>query len=484
MHTQPSAHGDSRLNPALHLLLIWAAIVVTAAAGMWIQSSRHEDEAPAGSQEANAEVAPVSMEAEMGAKVVIAMNAIRSWSPGSSSSQVLASADPLRESSSFAERLGYSVLIGAVDGWQAGVDSAKEVEPVTQAEFALRDRVVGTMTARAAVPDAKFDASIYEELAPQLGYFARVACGDPGVVGEGFKVFIVLAAAFLWYALAFIVGAVLLVFVVLRLVMSPAPAGVPLDDPLQRRVMLICGETFALWMVAFFATSLGGAWIGSTLVDALGIAEAPAGTNLALAVSALAFLSSLGVLAYPIARGVRFAELRQALGLHRGRGFLREAASGVECYFASVPLLVSGLIVFVVLSWLWRLIFGQAPEPGHPVTGLYEGANALRVMLIFLLASVIAPIVEEIMFRGALYGHLRNTVAPRMRFLSVLIAAVASSAVFALIHPQGVLFAPALGGLAVGFCLFREARGSLVAPMVAHGINNAVTLTLGMMMMS
>jgi membrane protease YdiL (CAAX protease family) len=53
-----------------------------------------------------------------------------------------------------------------------------------------------------------------------------------------------------------------------------------------------------------------------------------------------------------------------------------------------------------------------------------------------------------------------------------------------LIHPQGVLFAPALGGLAVGFCLYREWRGSLIAPIVAHGINNAVTLTLGIALMS
>jgi membrane protease YdiL (CAAX protease family) len=54
--------------------------------------------------------------------------------------------------------------------------------------------------------------------------------------------------------------------------------------------------------------------------------------------------------------------------------------------------------------------------------------------------------------------------------------------IFAAIHPQGLLFVPALGGLAVGFCLYREMRGSLIAPMVAHGINNAFTLALGLML--
>jgi membrane protease YdiL (CAAX protease family) len=66
----------------------------------------------------------------------------------------------------------------------------------------------------------------------------------------------------------------------------------------------------------------------------------------------------------------------------------------------------------------------------------------------------------------------------------MLVAALVSSFIFAVIHPQGVLFVPALGGLAVGFCLYREVRGSLIAPMVAHGINNAVTLALGVTLMS
>ena len=74
-------------------------------------------------------------------------------------------------------------------------------------------------------------------------------------------------------------------------------------------------------------------------------------------------------------------------------------------------------------------------------------------------------------------------MSPRIRVASALVAALVSSFIFAVVHPQGVLFVPALGGLAVGFCIFRELRGSLIAPMVAHGINNAVTLTIGLWLM-
>ena len=59
-----------------------------------------------------------------------------------------------------------------------------------------------------------------------------------------------------------------------------------------------------------------------------------------------------------------------------------------------------------------------------------------------------------------------------------------SSAVFAAVHPHGLLFTPVLGGLATGFALSRELRESLIAPMVAHAIANAVTLTIGISIMA
>jgi membrane protease YdiL (CAAX protease family) len=143
----------------------------------------------------------------------------------------------------------------------------------------------------------------------------------------------------------------------------------------------------------------------------------------------------------------------------------------------------SGRSLFAILSAIVSLLSGDATEPGHPVTDLLAGADGLRIALLLLLASVAAPVVEEIMFRGALYGHLRGTFFVRNPLVSVMVAAVVSSFIFAVIHPQGVLFTPALGGLAVSFCLSRELRGSLIAPVVAHAINNAVTLALGLSLM-
>jgi len=148
-----------------------------------------------------------------------------------------------------------------------------------------------------------------------------------------------------------------------------------------------------------------------------------------------------------------------------------------------VPFLAFGLGVYALLSILRELLFGGGAQPSHPAVEQLGSAGPAGVGLLFLLAAVVAPIVEEIAFRGVLYGHLRGVVSPRIRVASALVAALVSSFIFAVVHPQGVLFVPALGGLAVGFCIFRELRGSLIAPMVAHGINNAVTLTIGLWLM-
>ncbi len=66
----------------------------------------------------------------------------------------------------------------------------------------------------------------------------------------------------------------------------------------------------------------------------------------------------------------------------------------------------------------------------------------------------------------------------------MLFSALASSFVFAVIHPQGWLAVPPLMGLAFVFALAREWRGSLLPAMVAHGINNGIVMTVLLVMAS
>ncbi|MDA8908926.1 CPBP family intramembrane metalloprotease, partial [bacterium] len=92
-------------------------------------------------------------------------------------------------------------------------------------------------------------------------------------------------------------------------------------------------------------------------------------------------------------------------------------------------------------------------------------------LLCFFLAAVFAPVFEELFFRGALHRWLRG------RF-GFLVSALLTGAIFAALHPQGWLGIPALAAIGVGFSLLRESRDSLIAPMVAHAINNGVLVTM------
>jgi ABC-2 type transport system permease protein len=107
-------------------------------------------------------------------------------------------------------------------------------------------------------------------------------------------------------------------------------------------------------------------------------------------------------------------------------------------------------------------VFDIAPQQ------LLDSARGIAGSLwIPVLAIVAAPIFEEFIFRGLIFGGLR-------RSLGLLASVTASAAVFAVVHPP-LSMIPVFG---LGVCAaFAYDRGQmLLAPMVAHGVYNAVIL--------
>jgi ABC-2 type transport system permease protein len=100
---------------------------------------------------------------------------------------------------------------------------------------------------------------------------------------------------------------------------------------------------------------------------------------------------------------------------------------------------------------------------------LRESARGLTASIwIPLLAIAAAPVFEEFIFRGLIFGGLR-------RSLPAWQALVASAAVFAIVHPP-VSMIPVFGlGLCAAVAFDRTKM--LLAPMIAHAIYNAAVLT-------
>jgi membrane protease YdiL (CAAX protease family) len=175
--------------------------------------------------------------------------------------------------------------------------------------------------------------------------------------------------------------------------------------------------------------------------------------------------------------------MRADLGLHIGRGVVAETLAGFVTYCMAIPMLLLGLLLTFALMALQKMVTPDAAPPSHPVQQMVMGADRTTLIVAMLLAAVVAPFVEEIIFRGALFRHLRDGTWRLGTIGSFAVAAIVSSVLFAAIHPQGWPFIPVLGSLAAAFCVAREWRGSVWPGMVAHGLNNFVIMTLNILLL-
>jgi uncharacterized protein len=182
------------------------------------------------------------------------------------------------------------------------------------------------------------------------------------------------------------------------------------------------------------------------------------------ALLALAVASQLGGLAAVVwllrRRGHRFTEL---VGAHRPLGRLVGLGLGVGL----LTWIGSTVVVAVLVA-----ISGSDRAPEQALTGsLSDGP--LQLLLAIVAAVVLAPIAEELLFRGLLHRALRR----RQR---LPVATAISSLAFAVVHVDVALSQPlALVGLTIvgaALAVAYERTGSLVVPVVMHAVYNGVAI--------
>ena len=99
-------------------------------------------------------------------------------------------------------------------------------------------------------------------------------------------------------------------------------------------------------------------------------------------------------------------------------------------------------------------------------------------LVAFITLVVVAPIAEEIIFRGWLYGRLREKFSKEYsRMFSIILSILLTSLLFGLVHMQwnvGVnVFA-----MSVVMCVLREITGTIYAGILLHMLKNGVAFLI------
>ena len=170
-----------------------------------------------------------------------------------------------------------------------------------------------------------------------------------------------------------------------------------------------------------------------------------------------------------------------SLGIRRPKGGLLGGAS-VGALVGVGALVVSMPVNLASASLLDRLGYPtERAIQGPFMQGLarwVEESPGIAVPAIILVVVIFGPAVEELVFRGAIFNGLyRLTGLVSTRRTSFVLAALVSSAVFALLHLEPVLL-PALLILAVTLCALFARTSSLLPTFVAHATFNSFAVTL------
>jgi membrane protease YdiL (CAAX protease family) len=127
---------------------------------------------------------------------------------------------------------------------------------------------------------------------------------------------------------------------------------------------------------------------------------------------------------------------------------------------------IGGLLAVLAINIVWEGIRQQLGWPRQPDFLPLFGEGIGGLLLALFLGGVVAPVTEEVFFRGYLYAGARHV-------WGVAGGAIVSSAIFAVVHViPGAL--PPIFLMALVFVLIYERTRSIWPCIILHGVVNAL----------
>lgn len=203
--------------------------------------------------------------------------------------------------------------------------------------------------------------------------------------------------------------------------------------------------SFLLVEAVFLATGFVGAYL---------IVAADARTSVAALTAGLA---SQGVVAAALALWIARRRGNGPVVDFRMRWSWRDVLLGLAFAFGGMFLVIPAAVLYVAVV---------GADATAAVGRVYEGMQASwpAAIAVFLTVAVVAPVCEEIIFRGLLWGALEQRWGR-------WVAAVVSTVVFAVAHLE-LTRAPLLLVVAIPIALARLYTDGLLAGSVVHAMTN------------
>jgi membrane protease YdiL (CAAX protease family) len=145
----------------------------------------------------------------------------------------------------------------------------------------------------------------------------------------------------------------------------------------------------------------------------------------------------------------------------RSTRIVREVLIAVGLYFASFVFLMG-------LLFLWVILTRSLPDMDDPLSGAHH-SNPIAVWIALIFGVTVAPIAEEIAFRGFLYSALRQR-------MPILPAAILQALAFGFLHAYGAWGTAIVILIGFALALAYEWRKTLLVPVTMHLTQNAIVL--------
>ena len=162
-----------------------------------------------------------------------------------------------------------------------------------------------------------------------------------------------------------------------------------------------------------------------------------------------------------------------AIGFARTRGELEDMPHQWSFRASDVLYVALGVGAKLLVDLLYLPFHAKSLD--KPVTHLFGGATGATFVLLCVLTTIGAPIIEEWLFRGVLFRALDSGFSDVMRRGGTVVAALLSACIFGLAHEEPLQFVGlALLGVILAVVVKRTQR--LVPSIITHASFNAVAL--------